>query len=186
MDQLSITTVHDAAEANRYTPSLQNLLQRCVNDEPLASSIGFLAPLTEAVATAYWRDLFPQVLGRDASTILMVLTDGSASDEVIGTVQVATIPKQTHAHRGEIRKLLIHPDHRGRGLGRRLMESAERASRDTLKLDILVLDTATETAALEFYRRTGWTEWGTCPDYACFADGRKGSATFFYKQLAAS
>jgi ribosomal protein S18 acetylase RimI-like enzyme len=186
MDQLSIITVRDAAEADRYTPSLQNLLRRCVNDEPLVSSIGFLAPLTEAVATTYWREVFPQALGQDASTTLMVLTDGSSSDNVIGTVQIATIPKETHAHRGEIRKLLIHPDHRGRGLGRRLMESAERASRDSLKLDILVLDTATDAAALEFYRRTGWTEWGTCPDYACFADGKKGSATFFYKHLAAA
>ena len=94
-------------------------------------------------------------------------------------MQVGLIPKATHSHRGEVRKLLVHPAHRGRGLGRRMMEVAERAAREELGLEMLCLDTAQDTPAREFYLRLGWTEWGVCPSYACCADGTKSDCSFF-------
>lgn len=63
------------------------------------------------------------------------------------------------------------------------MGHAEGFARRELGLRVLTLDTETDTPARDFYGRVGWEEWGTCPDYAAFADGRLGSARFFVKAL---
>ncbi|MGN8547300.1 bifunctional helix-turn-helix transcriptional regulator/GNAT family N-acetyltransferase [Bradyrhizobium sp. 13971] len=58
----------------------------------------------------------------------------------------------------EIKRLWVAPGARGLGLGRRLMDAAERAARE---LDIAVLRLDTNSAlpeAGQLYRRTGWTE----------------------------
>lgn len=65
------------------------------------------------------------------------------------------------------------------------MEYVENFAREMGK-EMLTLDTATESAAMEMYRRLGWEEWGTCRDYASWPDGRRCDATFFRKDLGKS
>ncbi|KAK9419664.1 hypothetical protein SUNI508_07150 [Seiridium unicorne] len=124
-----------------------------------------------------------QVDQSPATLYLFVLTKSEASKDVLATSQIHVIPKATHQHRAEIAKLLVHPSPRRRGIATAMMKLVEKFACDDLQRDMLNLDTATEAAALDFYRRTGWTGWGTCPDYAEFADGRRGSTTFFVKFL---
>jgi DNA-binding MarR family transcriptional regulator/predicted GNAT family N-acyltransferase len=58
----------------------------------------------------------------------------------------------------EIKRLWVAPSARGLGLGRRLMDTAERAARN-LSIRILRLDTNSALAeAGRLYRSTGWTE----------------------------
>lgn len=181
------------ADIEARLPSLRSLLQSCVNIHPSASSIGFLAPLSDADADRYWLSLGPSL---GTTCHLFVMSDPAGrgdqpgeekeveeEEEVAATAQLLTIPKATHAHRGEVAKLLVRPSGRRSGLGRAMMAHVESFARDGLGLRVLTLDTETDTPALAFYRRTGWAEWGTCPDYAAFADGRLGSATFFVKSL---
>ncbi|KAI6780947.1 uncharacterized protein J7T54_003089 [Emericellopsis cladophorae] len=182
-DELVITQVTDTYDAEQYLPSLMTLLQRCVNDEPSTSSLGFLAPLSEDRAKDQWRESLKGVTGSEPSTVLLVATPDDDPFNVLAAIQISRYFKETHDHKGEIKKLLVSPDHRRYGLGKRLMEEAERFARDDMKLEMLLLDTATETPARQFYARFGWTEWGCCPRYARFADGRKGDCTFFYKML---
>lgn len=187
----AISRLSGPADIEAHLPSLRSLLQSCVNTDPSTSSIGFLAPLSDADADRYWRSLGAN-LGTTCHLFILVLT-GSASGvelegegeegEVAATAQLLPIPKATHSHRGEVAKLLVRPSGRRSGLGRAMMAHVEAFARDSLGLRVLTLDTETETPALAFYRRTGWAEWGTCPDYAAFADGRLGSATFFVKSL---
>ncbi|KAG6361268.1 hypothetical protein INS49_009493 [Diaporthe citri] len=185
-----ISRISGPADIEAHLPSLRSLLQSCVNTDPSASSIGFLAPLSDADADRYWRSLGP-ILGATCHLFILVLTGsgsgeeqcGDGDGEVAATAQLLTIPKATHAHRGEVAKLLVRPSGRRSGLGRAMMAHVETFARGSLGLRVLTLDTETETPALAFYRRTGWAEWGTCPDYAAFADGRLGSATFFVKSL---
>lgn len=179
---VSIKSVEDAPALEKYLPSLRWLLQHCVNTDPTSSSIGFLAPLSDYDAREYWLRLFHSVIGPKPTTTLLVATD-AGSDEVLATAQIACIPKETHAHRGEVRKLLVHPSRRRSGLGRVMMGAAEKTARDVLGLEMLVLDTASETPARNFYLQTGWREWGVCPEYAKFADGKKGDCSFFVKTL---
>lgn len=178
----TIALLPGPADIEAHLPSLRSLLQSCVNTDPSTSSIGFLAPLSDADADHYWRSL-----GASLGTTchLFVMSDPAAGEgeEVAATAQLLTIPKATHAHRGEVAKLLVRPAGRRSGLGRGMMAHVEAFARDELGLRVLTLDTETDTPALAFYRGTGWVEWGTCPDYAAFADGRLGSATFFYKSL---
>lgn len=181
--ELSVTQIRDAASAEKYLPSLTALLQACVNEDPVLSSIGFFAPLTDHAATDYWLTLFPAVFAPEPMVTLFVATDPDSSSTVIATVQIARHAKETHTYKGEIRKLLVHPAHRRGGLGRQMMRVAERAAAEDLGLEMLLLDTALETPARDFYLRSGWTEWGICPAYAKFANGRKADCSFFVKML---
>ncbi|KAL7810819.1 acyl-CoA N-acyltransferase [Trichoderma gracile] len=179
-----ISTITDASAVEKHLPSLRVLLQHCVNDEPEISSIGFLAPLADHAATSYWLDLLSSsVFGPGATTTLLIAT-APGSDQVVATVQLARMAKETHAYKGEVRKLMVHPDYRRHGLGRRLMDEVERVARDKFGLELLVLDTSKETPARWFYLRTGWNEWGICPDYAKSSSGVKHDCSFFCKSLA--
>ncbi|KJZ77122.1 hypothetical protein HIM_03443 [Hirsutella minnesotensis 3608] len=180
-----LTTVKDGPDTDRLLPSLTELLLHCVNDDPAVSSIGFLAPLADHVATNYWRGLLSSAKSHDADTTVLVATV-RGSDNVVATAQIVRMLKETHSHRGEVRKLLVHPAHRRGGLGRLMMTAAEEHARVNLGLEMLVLDTATQTPAREFYLKTTWTEWGRCPDYAKYADGAKGECSFFVKMLEGS
>ncbi|UQC77822.1 uncharacterized protein CLUP02_03293 [Colletotrichum lupini] len=91
---------------------------------------------------------------------------------------------ETHAHKVEIGKLLVAESDRGRGLGRKLMNVAESFAQDNLAKNMVLLDTATESPAREFYLKLGYTEWGICPQYAASADGHIHESSFFYKYLS--
>jgi GNAT superfamily N-acetyltransferase len=183
----TISRLSGPEDIEAHLPSLRTLLQSCVNTNPSTSSIGFLAPLSDADADRYWRSLATSSLGTTCYLFILLdkptSKDDSGTGEVAATAQLFTIPKATHAHRGEVAKLLVRPSSRRSGLGRAMMAHIECFARDVLGLKVLTLDTETDTPARAFYGRTGWTEWGTCPDYAMFADGRLGSATFFVKSL---
>lgn len=180
--ELKVIRLLEAADANPFLSSLKCLLQSCVNLDPSTSSIGFLAPLSDADADEYWRSVVSKLDHEPRACYLFVVTEPGRT-EVLATVQLFTIPKRTHAHRGEIAKLMVRPSAQRRGLGKVAMEHVETFASDVLKLQLLTLDTETSTPGRTFYNRIGWTEWGTCPAYAAFADGRLGSATFFRKIL---
>lgn len=189
----TIAQLSSPADIEAHLPSLRTLLQSCVNTDPSTSSIGFLAPLSDAGADWYWRSLGTTTLGTTCHLFILLLDKPSTKDDysssnnntgdVAATAQLFAIPKATHAHRGEVAKLLVRPSCRRSGVGRAMMAHVEGFARDVLGLRVLTLDTETETPARAFYGRIGWTEWGTCPNYAAFADGRLGSATFFVKSL---
>lgn len=190
---IHITRLTTAAHVEAKLPSLQTLLQSCVNPEPSTSSIGFLAPLSDSDAGEYWMSVGSKLEDKPLTTYLFVLTalvtdnghvnEDDHDEQVLATVQLFVIPKATHSHRAEVAKLLVRPSARRLGVGKNMMSHVEQFARVELGLEVLTLDTKTETPAREFYNHIGWTEWGTCPDYARFADGRLGSATFFIKRL---
>ena len=70
-------------------------------------------------------------------------------------------------HRGEVFKLLVHREFRGRGIGDALMKAVER---EAAKHDrtLLRLDTVQGGVAKSLYRRLGWLEIGIVPKH--FAD----------------
>lgn len=188
--------------------SLRTLLQACVNADPSMSSIGFLAPLSDAQADEYWTAIGSLLDRPQPSVFLFVVTSPSPSSAlsiddndndndntapataavagetaVLGTIQVLTIPKANHSHRAEVAKLLVRPSARRMGLASMLMAHAEAFAKHTLDKKLLTLDTMSTTPARDFYLRTGWTEWGQCPSYAAMADGSLGMTSFFHKFL---
>ena len=85
-------------------------------------------------------------------------------------------------HRGDVRKLLVAPAMRRRGVARALMRAAEEAARLAGRT-LLVLDTRVDGGADRLYRELGWTEAGTIPGYALDAQGGAHGTIFFYKAL---
>ncbi len=86
-------------------------------------------------------------------------------------------------HRGEVLKLLVHPDARRRGIARRLMLALEDVARAEHR-SLLTLDTWTGGYAETLYRSLEYVVVGVIPRYA------RGSttpalepATFMYKEL---
>lgn len=175
-----ITHLLTVDDVKAHMPSLRTLIQSCDNPDPSTSSIGFLAPLSDADADGYWMTVSSKL---SEAHHLFELTNPAGSQEILATVQLVTVLKRTHAHRGEVAKLLVRPFAQCRGLGRLMMEHVEKYAREQMGMTLLTLDTETDTAARAFYNDIGWTEWGTCPDYAAYADGKLGGATFFRESL---
>jgi GNAT superfamily N-acetyltransferase len=97
-------------------------------------------------------------------------------------VSLALEGKPNGRHRGEVVKLMVRRDSRGRGLARALLTTAEDAA-VRAGLTLLLLDTATGSAADHLYRDTGWTRYGVVPGYAADPAGSLEACSFYYKQL---
>jgi len=163
----------DAGWIEANADMLGAVLLACVGD---GASVSFLADLTQDRATAFWHARRSGVA--DGGTALLVAFDG---DMPVGTVMVVRAGTDNQPHRGDIAKLLVHPDARGRGAGAALMAAAEAQAR-AMGLSLLVLDTA-GAAAERIYRRTGWIEVGSIPDYALSVDAVLEATTIFYKRV---
>jgi GNAT superfamily N-acetyltransferase len=138
-----------------------------------------MQPSPPESALAYWRGVAEAVAGGE--TLLMV---AEVAGRILGTVQVGVAQMPNQPHRGDLKKLLVHRDARGKGLARRLMDAVEREAAARGKT-LLVLDTATGSEAEAIYPRLGWERVGVIPDYAMWPEGGLCATTFFYKRIAA-
>jgi ribosomal protein S18 acetylase RimI-like enzyme len=73
------------------------------------------------------------------------------------TAIVATVMAGYDGQRGWINYLAVSPDHRGRGIGRGMMEGAERKLRRLGCPKINLQVRKTNTGVIEFYRRLGYS-----------------------------
>jgi GNAT superfamily N-acetyltransferase len=144
------------------------------------ASVGFLAPLSRAEALAWWE-------GRAADVAAGRLAVWAACDRerVLGTVSLAFPDKANSRHRAELVKLMVHPEARGRGLGRRLLATAEAAAA-AAGVTLLHLDTETGSPAEHLYQSSGWTSIGAIPDYAADPGGVLRPTTIYYKRIPAT
>lgn len=163
------------AETRAALPQLSNLFSATVRE---GASMGYMLPFPPEEAATFWRGV-AEAVGREEIVLIVALEDG----RIVGSVQLGIKMPPNQPHRADLKKLMVHPDARGRGLSRRLMEAAERAAVAHHR-DLLVLDTATGEPAEKIYERLGWTPAGTVPRYALFPDGRACATTFFYKELS--
>jgi ribosomal protein S18 acetylase RimI-like enzyme len=97
-----------------------------------------------------WNDPYRDIdrkLAWDAPN-LMVLEDAG---ELIGSVMVGY-----EGHRGWVNYLAVHPGHQRQGLGRLLMDEAERRLRELGCAKVNLQIRTSNEAAAEFYRRIGY------------------------------
>lgn len=165
-----------AADLGRALPDLTALLHACVH---AGASIGFILPFPREEAEAYWSQL---VLPRHRQGGLVVLTAHEGA-RLVGTVQLDHDTPANQRHRAEVRKLLVHPDCRRRGLAKALMAAIEERAR-ALGRSLVTLDTRTGDAAEPLYAGLGYRTAGAIPGYCRhpFAD-RLESTTLMYKTL---
>ncbi|MEV0648092.1 GNAT family N-acetyltransferase [Phytomonospora sp. NPDC050363] len=164
------------AAVEDHLPGLSALLADTVTG---GASIGFLAPMPPDAAAAWWRAVAGR-LGEDH--LAWAAHDG---DRVVGTVQLVRATAPNSRHRGDVAKLMVHPDARGRGLARALLEAVDSRARE-LGVTLLVLDTETGSPAETLYEKAGWTRVGEIPDYALDPHGRPHPTTVFWKRPTGS
>jgi GNAT superfamily N-acetyltransferase len=164
----------DPAEAEARLGELADILVDAVAH---GSSVNFMAGFSHDEGKAFWRNQLPAIASSEK--ILFVGDDG---EKLVATVLLMFAPQPNAPHRAEIGKMLVHSSMQRQGLGRRLLEAAEQAARNSGRT-LLLLDTATGSPGERLYRTCGWTELGTMPDHSFTPDGRLAPATFFYKTL---
>src|SRR5262245_17574405 len=123
------------ADFARELPGLTSLIHACVMD---GASIGFILPFTTAEAEGFWRDrVFPAVV-HGTRIVLVARLDGA----IAGTVQLDYDTPGNQLHRAEVRKLLVHPKCRRRGIAKVLMAQIEEIA-SSLGRHLITLDTRT-------------------------------------------
>jgi ribosomal protein S18 acetylase RimI-like enzyme len=155
-------------------PGLADLLVDAVRG---GASIGFLAGFDHEQATSWWKERAAAVAD---GTLAVWVASGPGG--LAGTVSLAYADKPNARHRAEVVKLAVRHDHRGQGLGRRLLATAERAAAAS-GITLLLLDTETDSAADHLYRSAGWRRYGIVPDYAAGPSGELRDCSFFYKEV---
>lgn len=156
---------------------LGDVLHACVHS---GASVSFVLPFSRADAFAFWREqVLPAV---NAGTRLVLLARLAA--RIVGTVQLDLATPPNQPHRAEVKKLLVHPEARRRGIGKSLMAALEdhaRAARRT----VLTLDTVTGASAEPLYLSIGYIAVGSIPRYALnFNSSTLEATTVMYKDLS--
>lgn len=141
------------------------------------ASIGFLPPLSEQEARAYWTAVL-----EDLAQKKRVLLVARRSAQVVGAVQLELATKPNAQHRAEVQKLCVLQQERRRGIGRLLMEALEPIALEHGRT-LLVLDTRLGDHAEHLYRKVGYREAGVIPSYAQSAAGTLEATIIFYKLL---
>ena len=163
-----------ATDGHKYVAALASVLLDCVQG---GASVSFMASLTKAEAEAFFEKVVDGVQ-RGERILLAAFIDS----QLVGTVQIILATPPNQPHRADVAKLLVLRSARKQGVGARLMESVDEASRQAGKT-LLVLDTVTGDPAEKLYMRLGWNKVGVIPNYALYPDGRYCDTTVFWKQV---
>ena len=157
---------------------LKSLLAECVND---GASIGFLAPLADAEADAYWRKATAEA---HAGHRVILVAREEAGGPILGSAQLGLESRPNGRHRAEVQKVIVRPMYRRRGIARELMDAVEAAARDRW-VRLLFLDTSEgRGGARAFYESLDYTYVGGIPGYALDPDGTPAQNAIYYKTLA--
>lgn len=155
-------------------PALSDLLVETVN---LGASVGFLSPLANQEALAFWTKVRDGVAAGERVVFL-----ASSAGRPIGTVQLVIDSPANGRHRCEIAKLMVLPAVRGQGIAAALMIRAENEAKGLGK-SLIVLDTQTGCDAERLYVRLGYERAGVIPRYALSSAGELEATSLFFKLL---
>jgi len=164
-----------AADVEVERPVLVALLQDAVES---GASVGFLPPLEDREASAYWATVTTGL--REGSRVLLAARDDELG--LVGSAQLELAARANARHRAEVTKVMVHRRARRRGVGRALMLALEHHAR-RLGRTTLILDTREGDPSEDLYRTVGWTFAGAIPAYARSATGALDGTAFYYKVL---
>lgn len=164
----------DAAAAASAEVALSRILVACVDG---GAAVSFLPPMASETARAFWRRVSGSV-ARGEKILLAAWLDGA----MVGTVQVDLAMPENQPHRGDLAKMLVHPDARRHGIARQMLQRVEAEAAAAGKT-LLVLDTRAGSKAEPLYRAAGWHEAGRIPGYALSADRTLHETVLFYKTI---
>jgi ribosomal protein S18 acetylase RimI-like enzyme len=143
------------------------------------AGVSFFIPFSMDEARVFWIEkVLPPA--RDGKRRVLV---ARLEDRIVGTVQLDIDTPPNQKHRASLAKLLVHPNARRLGIGKKLMVKLEELARSEGKT-LLTLDTVSGCPAEFLYRSLGYETAGVIPGYARAAlTPDLEDATFMYKQL---
>lgn len=121
--------------------------------------VGFVSPIASAD--------HPYLLGlrHAVNTGAIACLAGFDGGSLVGMIHVKKDGQPNCRHRAELCKCMIHPRYRGRGiLQQGLKHLLEYCRRENL--EVVTLDVRKGSRAEVFWRRLGFIEYGSLPDYA--------------------
>lgn len=163
-----------ADDVQRHVSDFIELLQDSVNG---GASVGFIAPLDAQDAADYWSHVIDNMRANELD--LLAAIEGN---KVIGSVQLAPVPKANGRHRADVQKLLVHSQWRRQKIGEQLMHAIE-AHALTLGRWLLILDTERGSGAQYLYEKLGYIQSGIIPQYVTGNAGEYLDTVVFYKML---
>ncbi len=171
----------DAAAIPDSLDDLADILYACVAD---GAAVSFIAPFSFADARAFWHDaILPAVAS--GATILIAARDDT-DGRLVGTVQLGIDTSPNQPHRADLKKLLVHPRARRRGIARALIAQLEDEALARAR-SLITLDTRTGDVAEPLYRAMGYEVAGVIPDFSLdVTSSRLDPTTVLYKQLRAT
>jgi ribosomal protein S18 acetylase RimI-like enzyme len=140
-------------------------------------SVGFMHPLAPERARAFWDGAL--AAANRGERIVLGAWDG---DYLVATVSLLLDLPPNQPHRAEIAKMMTRPGYRGRGIASALLRRAEELAVQHGRT-LLVLDTAADEGASEFYERLGYTLTGEIPDYALKPLGGLTATKIYWKRI---
>ena len=155
---------------------LAEILHACVSD---GASVGFILPFTLEASRSFWHN----AIGPSLQSGDNVLFAGTSDGEMVGTVQLccATMPNQPH--RADVSKMLVHPKHQRKGVGKALLVALETEAKRRNRT-LLTLDTRTGDKAEPLYKSVGFEKAGVIPQFCRDTKTeRLDSTTYMYKIL---
>jgi ribosomal protein S18 acetylase RimI-like enzyme len=164
----------DPAAVDARSAELARLLIDAVED---GASIGFLAPLPEIEALAYWRSVV-DAIGAGRRHLLAAFE----GNRLIGTVQLDLEPRANGRHRAEVMKLMVLRSDRRRGVARRLMAALLEVA-GAQQRSLLLLDVRAGDPVEALYQNLGFRKFGEVPRHAQSPDGRFAASSFYYLEL---
>jgi ribosomal protein S18 acetylase RimI-like enzyme len=171
MPEIQITPLKASPAIRR---SLSEILIEVVAN---GGSVSFMHPLPLEVADAFWeRSLAAADRGE---RVVLGAFDG---ERLIGTVTLLLDCPPNQPHRAEIAKLMTRVSHRGQGVAKALMQTAERMAVEHART-LLVLDTAADGGASKLYEGLGFTMAGAIPDYSFKPHGGLTATMIYWKRL---
>jgi GNAT superfamily N-acetyltransferase len=165
-----------AEEVPNAIPRLAEIL---IDAVAAGAGVSFMHPLSQSDAEHYWRSQIVDVAS--GKGFIFVCEDGKAG-EIAGTVMLQRPWAPNQPHRADVAKLLVHRQHRRKGVASALMLAVEEKAK-ALGLKLITFDAVAGGGAETFYRTMGYTPAGVIPDYAYSGDGKLDATMFFYKTL---
>jgi ribosomal protein S18 acetylase RimI-like enzyme len=154
---------------------LGDLLHDCVY---AGAAVSFILPFSREEAAAFWRNKVLPAVQEGTCRVIVA----RRNEEIVGTVQLDLATPPNQPHRGEIKKLLVHPSARRAGIARALMLAIEEQARAAQRT-LLTLDTAS-AAAEHLYVSLGYVRVGVIPRFSLRPDATELEATtVMYKEL---
>lgn len=164
-------------DLEREAGALAELLHACVH---AGASISFVLPFGIEEARDFWLAKVGPAMA-SGKLVLLVARQGG---RIVGSVQLDHDTPPNQPHRAELRKLLVHPDARRRGLARRLMTRIEEIASQRGR-SLITLDTRSGDSAEPLYLSLGYRKAGIIPGYCRdpLDPGKFDSTTIMYKTI---